>query len=231
MIPMTRNMDDSKMLKNQVRPKGLFVTLEGPEGSGKTTLAKVLIRFLKSCKIPALLTHEPGGSQLGVTLRDALLHAPYNVNSWTELFLFEADRAQHVQEVIEPALRRGQVVLCCRFCDSTLAYQGYGRGLNLDFIRQLNHCATQGLEPDLTLLLDVPPRIGLPRALKARGKQDRLESEKLDFHRRLRKGFLDLAKAEPRRIKIILADQPFEKVKKEALQLLVKKLSIRSIER
>ncbi len=204
------------------RKKGFFITIEGPEGSGKTTLAQSLFEFLQSKNVPVLLTYEPGGSALGQVLRQALLHQSYLTNAWAELFLFEADRAQHVEEVIGPALDKNQVVICCRFYDSTTAYQGYGRGLDLDLIAQLNEKATGGLIPDLTLLLDIAPEKGLPRAFKSRGKKDRLESEELSFHRKLRKGFLTLAKKEPKRIQVIRADQAFEDVKKEAIQLIEK---------
>ncbi len=204
------------------RKKGFFITIEGPEGSGKTTLAEALFEFLQSKNVPVFLTYEPGGSALGQVLRQELLHQSYLTNAWAELFLFEADRAQHVEEVIGPALDKNRVVICCRFYDSTTAYQGYGRGLDLDLIARLNEKATGGLIPDLTLLLDIAPEKGLPRAFKSRGKKDRLEAEELSFHRKLRKGFLTLAKKEPKRIRVIRADQAFEDVKKEAIQLIEK---------
>lgn len=199
------------------KKRGLFVTLEGPEGSGKTTLAKEIYQYLRSKKHTVLLTYEPGGSSLGRVLRKALLdHHHKKMSAWAELFLFEADRAQHVAETIRPALAQGKIVLCCRYGDSTVAYQGYGRGLDVDLIKSLNHKATGNLVPHLTLLLDVLPELGLPRAFRARGKKDRLESEDLGFHRRLRQGFLELARKDRRRFRTIAADQDFAAVREQA---------------
>jgi len=214
-------------MARQTLSKGLFITFEGTEGSGKTTLAKSVYRRLKKSR-QVVLTYEPGHSSLGRILRKALLSSTKaNIEPLSELFLFEADRAQHVKEVIVPALKEGKIVLCGRYCDSTLAYQGYGRGLNLQMIKNLNSYASGGLEPDLTLLLDIAPEKGLPRAFKARGKKDRIESEEIAFHRRLRKGFLEIARKEPSRVKVISASQSLEKVEVDALkwirQILVKR--------
>lgn len=201
--------------------KGLFITFEGTEGSGKTTLAKGVYNYLKKCRQPVVLTYEPGHSSLGKILRKALLSfSKTRIQPLSELFLFQADRAQHVKEVIEPALKEGKVVLCGRYCDSTLAYQGYGRRLDLPMIQTLNHWASYGIKPHLTFLLDIAPEEGLPRAFKARGKKDRIESEEMAFHRRLRKGFLEIAKREPSRVKIIHAGQSMEDVEKQALEIM-----------
>lgn len=209
--------------------RGFFITLEGPEGSGKTTLADELYRELQSKGYSVVLTHEPGDSFIGKILRKVLLESKKRqISELTELFLFEADRAQHVSEIVLPALQKGKIVLCCRYTDSTTAYQGYGRGLNLRLIHALNKMATKGLVPDMTLLLDIAPEKGLPRAYKARQSKDRLESEKLDFHRRLRKGFLELAKKDCRRFYRIDAEQKFEKVKAQALEWILKKLNRRT---
>ncbi|MBI1871501.1 MAG: dTMP kinase [Chlamydiae bacterium] len=199
--------------------KGFLITIEGPEGSGKTTLSKELHRLLKKKGHPVFLTHEPGASSLGKELRKILLHSSQEgkVSPLAELFLFEADRAQHVEEVILPLFNQGKIVLCCRFYDSTTAYQGYGRGFDFKMVQQLNQIAARGLTPDLTLLLDISPRKGLPRVWKARGHQDRIESEKIVFHDRLRRGFLDLAKKNPRRFRVIDASQGFGEVRKEAM--------------
>jgi dTMP kinase len=208
------------------KKRGLFITLEGPEGSGKTTLAKELYRVLRKKGYEVLLTYEPGGSSLGKVLRRALLqNKNHKISDLAELFLFEADRAQHVLEVILPALQQGKIVLCCRYCDSTTAYQGYGRGLDLDFVLSLNQRATKGLEADITLLLDLAPEQGLPRAFRARGSKDRLESEKLSFHRQLRRGYLDLAKKNPKRIRVISASRDFETVKTQSVAYISKKIS------
>jgi len=173
----------------------VFITLEGGEGVGKTTQQALLVERLRQEGYACLCTREPGGTALGKTLRELLLHGdPFS--PLAELLLYAADRAEHVSKVIAPALAAGQVVVCDRFTDSTLAYQGYGRGLDLEKIRQLNHLATGGLQPHLTLWLDLPPEVGLARV----GLADRLEQEHLEFHRRVYQGFQALAAAEPQRI-------------------------------
>jgi len=173
----------------------VFITLEGGEGVGKTTQQALLALQLRQAGYPCLCTREPGGTALGRALREILLHGD-PLTPLAELFLYAADRAEHVQKCILPALAAGQVVVCDRFTDSTLAYQGYGRGLDLQQVRQLNHLATGGLQPHLTLWLDLPPEVGLARS----GLADRLEQERLEFHRRVHQGFQALAAAEPQRI-------------------------------
>jgi dTMP kinase len=181
----------------------VFITLEGGEGVGKTTQQALLALQLRQAGYPCLCTREPGGTALGRALREILLHGD-PLTPLAELFLYAADRAEHVQKCILPALAAGQVVVCDRFTDSTLAYQGYGRGLDLEKIRQLNHLATGGLQPHLTLWLDLPPEVGLARKASGRGSRtglaDRLEQERLEFHRRVHQGFQTLAAAEPQRI-------------------------------
>ncbi|MFS8897541.1 dTMP kinase [Synechococcus sp. R3-13] len=173
----------------------MFITLEGGEGVGKTTQQALLVERLRQEGYACLCTREPGGTALGKTLRELLLHGdPFS--PLAELLLYAADRAEHVSKVIAPALAAGQVVVCDRFTDSTLAYQGYGRGIDLDLIRQLNRWVTDGLQPDLTLWLDLPPEVGLARS----GSCDKLEQEHLEFHRRVYQGFQALAAAEPQRI-------------------------------
>ncbi|MGY2715675.1 dTMP kinase [Thermostichus sp. MS-CIW-19] len=173
----------------------MFITLEGGEGVGKTTQQALLAERLQREGYACVSTREPGGTALGRALREILLHGD-PLTPLAELFLYAADRAEHVQKCILPALAAGQVVVCDRFTDSTLAYQGYGRGLDLEKIRQLNHLATGGLQPHLTLWLDLPPEVGLARS----GLADRLEQERLEFHRRVHQGFQTLAAAEPQRI-------------------------------
>lgn len=173
----------------------MFITLEGGEGVGKTTQQALLAERLQREGYACVSTREPGGTALGEALRELLLHGD-PLTPLAELFLYAADRAEHVQKCILPALAAGQVVVCDRFTDSTLAYQGYGRGLDLEKIRQLNHLATGGLQPHLTLWLDLPPEVGLARS----GLADRLEQERLEFHRRVHQGFQALAAAEPQRI-------------------------------
>ncbi|MFS8796312.1 dTMP kinase [Synechococcus sp. O70.2] len=181
----------------------MFITLEGGEGVGKTTQQALLALQLRQAGYPCLCTREPGGTALGRALREILLHGD-PLTPLAELFLYAADRAEHVQKCILPALAAGQVVVCDRFTDSTLAYQGYGRGLDLQQVRQLNHLATGGLQPHLTLWLDLPPEVGLARKasgpLARTGLADRLEQERLEFHRRVHQGFQTLAAAEPQRI-------------------------------
>jgi len=190
-------------------PEGLLVTLEGGEGAGKSFQARALGRRLRELGVPYLLTYEPGATELGLRLRELLMDSSLDISPWTELFLFAADRAQHVQEVLRPALAAGQVVLCERFNDSTIAYQGYGRGLPLATVREVCLGAAGGLVPRLTFLLDVPPEVGLARKM---GDDDRFRHEALDFHRRVREGYLELARQEPRRIVAVDATLPPQQV-------------------
>ena len=195
-----------------------FITLEGGEGSGKTTQIRRLKGYLARRGIPCHVTREPGGCSIGEKIRKILLDpGHYTMAPLSELFLYEAARAQHVTEVIEPLLKRGVTVLCDRFADATTAYQGYGRRLNLPWVDSLNHLATGGRRPDVTFLLDCPPGKGLERALgrnRSRNldKEGRFEEERLSFHRRVRKGYLAIARKEPQRVKIIDARQGEEKV-------------------
>ena len=180
----------------------LFITFEGGEGCGKSTQARALRRKLEKLAVPAVLIHEPGGTVLGERIRHLLKKSTeVPISSLTELILFNASRSQLVSDVILPGLKAGQIVICDRFADSTLAYQSYGRGLNMEMVREMNHLAAQGLVPGLTFLLDVSPEIGLAR--KKEGANDRFEKEKLVFHRKVRQGFLSLAKQEPQRWVVI----------------------------
>jgi dTMP kinase len=193
-----------------------FITLEGGEGSGKSTQAKLLAQHLRDTGHQAILTQEPAGTPLGVLVKGVLerqaSHEGPPITPQAELFLFAAARADHVRTVITPALESDLIVVCDRFADSTVAYQGYGRGLPLREIATLNRIATQGLTPDLTLLLDVPPDAGIDRANATHDaghkSRDALGEETLDFHRRVRKGFLAIAQAEPERVVSIDALQP-----------------------
>lgn len=191
--------------------RGALITLEGIEGSGKSTHAKDLADFLRAKGYSVLLTFEPGATELGRSLREILLSPQGMVDPWVELFLFLADRREHVIKVIVPALRRGTFVICDRYVDSTLAYQGYGRGLPLPFLRQANAMAVEGQWPDLTLLLDCPVEEGLRRA---KG-EDRLQRETLAFHQKVRNGYLQIAREEPQRVILIDSSRPREEVKGE----------------
>ena len=196
---------------------GVFVTLEGPEGAGKTVVAKRLVEALEARDVSVRLTREPGGTRLGESLRRILLARDgAALSSRADALLFNAARAQLVAEVIGPALDAGEVVLCARFTDSTLAYQGYGAGVPLTDLRALAEVATGGLSPDLTILLDVDPEIGLRR--KAEVDRTRFEASfDLAFHRRVRAGFLELAAAEPDRFVVVDSSRHIDTVFGEAL--------------
>jgi dTMP kinase len=182
--------------------RGLFVTLEGVEGCGKTTQARRLARRVRAAGHRVVLTAEPGGTRLGKALRAALLAPGRRVDATAEWFLFEADRAQHVKDVLRPALERGACVICDRYSDSTRAYQGFGRGLGLAAVERVDRLATGGLAPDLTILLDVPVREGLARRRRG-GRLTRIDREWANFHERVRSAFLALAAREPSRIRVV----------------------------
>jgi dTMP kinase len=184
----------------------LFITFEGGEGSGKSVQAKVLFRRLSDLAVPVLLTHEPGGTPFGEKLGHWLKWArDAYISPLTELMLFNASRAQLVAEVIQPNLKSGKAVISDRYADSTTVYQGYGRELDLAMVKATNKAATQGLKPNLTILLDIPVEEGLAR--KMARKQDRFEQETTAFHQRVREGYLELAAAEPRRWLVMDATQ------------------------
>ena len=182
--------------------RGLFITFEGPEGCGKSTHAALLCGYLKKRAYPFLSTREPGGTRLGERIRSVLLHADgIDISDVTELFLFEAARSQIVREVIRPALKKRYIVVCDRFSDATVCYQGYGGKVPLGSIRRVDRVATGGLVPDLTILLDIDTPTGLRRA--GRKGVDRMERKDIAYHRRVRGGYLALAKADRRRFRVI----------------------------
>lgn len=190
----------------------LFITFEGGEGSGKSLQARALYQQLPRKGIPALLTHEPGGTSLGNKLARLLKWAEETeISPLTELLLFNTSRAQLVDEVIRPNLQQGTVVICDRYTDSTVAYQSYGRGLELAMVRAVNDAATNGLKPDLTILLDMTVKEGLAR--KGKTKRDRFEKEDLVFHRRVRQGYLKMTTEEPERWLVIDAGKPKSEVR------------------
>ena len=205
--------------------RGAVITLEGGEGSGKTTLAVRITQWLRDKGQTVCVTREPGGTELGKLIEGILQEQQSSPPSpLAELLLFEADRAQHVSEVIVPALDARRLVVCDRFTDSTLAYQGYGRRLDLELIRRLNDEATGGLKSDLTLLLDVPPEVGLSRD----GDQKHLTGrETLEFHKRVRGGFLELARAEPERFVVIDGTLVLEEVTERAITAVRERLLLR----
>jgi len=208
----------------------LFITFEGVEGSGKTTQIQRLKRYLTHKGFHCKVTREPGGPSISEKIRKILLDPDHReMLPLSELFLYEASRAQHIHEVIKPSLKKGMIVLCDRFNDATLAYQGYGRGIDRQLIKKLNRFASQGINPDLTFLLDCPSDIGLKRALQRNQilkneKEDRFEREEIHFHQRVRRGYLSIAKNEPNRIKVIDtrigAEEVFEKIREIVDELL-----------
>ncbi|MEW6078563.1 MAG: dTMP kinase [Thermodesulfobacteriota bacterium] len=202
----------------------MFITLEGTEGAGKTTQLPHLVRFLEDRGHDCVVTREPGGTPTGLKIRGILLDpANHGMTPEAELFLYAADRAQHVGTVIRPALDAGKTVICDRFIDATEAYQGAARGLDRELISLLNRVATGGLKPDLTILFDLPPETGLERAWErinrnGNGAADhRFETEDINFHNRVRDGYLAIAAREPERFVIINADGSEEDVRKALL--------------
>jgi dTMP kinase len=202
-----------------------FVTFEGGDGTGKTTQINALENYLTRHGRVPLVTREPGGTSLGRLIRRLLVEVgDQDIASSTELFLYLADRAQHVSEIIRPAITGGKIVLCDRFTDSTLAYQGYGRGIELGLLRRLNEIADQGTRPDLTFLLDCPVARGLSRTSKRQGdagqpREDRFEREKIEFHEKIRSGFLEIARAEPTRFRVIDAARGIDEVWRDIQQI------------
>lgn len=199
----------------------MFLTIEGIEGSGKTTQVERLGRALGELGRAVRTTREPGGTPAGQRIRELLLHGEEAIAPWTELFLILADRAEHVAALIRPALARGEIVLCDRFSESTLAYQAYGRGLPFADVRAAEAAARQGLLPEVTIVLDCPVEIGLERTRKRRGAAgaDRFESEAVAFHERVRRGFLELARADAARIVVLDGARDADVVHREIVAL------------
>lgn len=197
----------------------MFITFEGMEGCGKTTQVKRLTRRLRDLGLPVIVTLEPGGTAIGRHVRRVLLDSRNNaLIPLAELMLYAADRAQHVEEIIKPALKAGKWVLCDRFSDATVIYQGVARGQDGRLIRVLNRVVTQGIQPHLTFLLDCPVKVGLSRALGRNMKgQDRFEKEALSFHRKVRNGYLDLAQRNKKRFVIIDATAGRKEIEAEIL--------------
>lgn len=204
------------MAKKSVK-RGVFITFEGVEGCGKSTHSSLLYSAFRKLKIPCLHTREPGGTGLGEKIREVILHSKgIEISDLSELFLFEAARSQIVREVILPALESGKTVICDRFSDATFSYQGYGGRIPPDIIKMLDRVATGGLKPDVTILLDVDVITGLKRA--RRKGTDRMELKEIAYHKRVRSGYLDLAKREPRRIKVIKVAETVEGTAREVMK-------------
>ncbi len=193
----------------------LFITLEGPDGGGKTSQAQCLAEYLRAEKLEVLLTREPGGSPIGNQIRHVIMQLENTaMDAHTEFLLFSASRAQHIAEVIRPSLEDGVTVISDRFFDSSLAYQGYGQRLPLETLKAITNFATGGLTPDLTLLLDLPVEEGLHRR-EADGNWNRMDAYDIDFHRRVRRGYLSLAAEAPERWVILSAEQSFDALQDE----------------
>lgn len=206
----------------------MFITFEGPEGSGKTTQVIRIGEWLRARGRNVVMTKEPGGTPLADRIRAILLHPESTMDPLTELLLYAASRRQHVVEVIRPKLERGALVLCDRFTDATLAYQGFGRLLDLDKLRMLNDWVTGSLRPDLTLLYDIEENVGLARAHSRNeataNNEGRFEAEDLRFHRRVREGYLAMAGAEPERFAVIDASGSIDQVFERTLEVLGKRV-------
>lgn len=199
--------------------QGLFITFEGPDGCGKTTQMNLLAQYFEKKGKKVVLTREPGGKGLGEKVREILLNYNGEVSDRCESFLFLADRAQNIDIIVKPAVKQGEIVLCDRHIDSTVAYQGYGRGLDINEINMLNNLATGGKKPDLTLVFDVDVETSMKRVGK---EKDRMESAGIDFHNRVRNGYLELAKQEPTRIKVLDATKTIEEIHEKVVEIIEK---------
>lgn len=207
----------------------MFITFEGPEGSGKSSQIIQLAAFIEKQGFSVLATREPGGTAIGDQIRDCL----HDVNNTemiptTEFLLYSASRAQIVGELIRPALVAGTIVLCDRYADSTIAYQGYGRMLDLDYLKKITQFATDGLKPDLTFLLDIDVERGLARRVIGNAEMNRLDLEEVEFHKRVRSGYHKLAQAEPGRWCIIDADRSVNEIQADLQRILLRKLQYQS---
>ena len=206
--------------------RGFFISLEGPDGAGKSTaLSEVLKQIGPKMKAQYLVTREPGGSKIAEKIRNIILD-PENklMDDRTEALLYAAARGQHVEEIIKPALDEGKIVFSDRYIDSSLAYQGVGRNLGIKEVKKINDFATGGLDPDLTLFFDLDPKIGLARIQKNRNSEDRLEQEKITFHKKVYQGYQEINQIYSDRIAIIKADQPIEKVVSDIIKTIKDRL-------
>jgi len=204
--------------------KKYFITIEGVEGAGKSTVIKILEKYLQEKNIPLTMTREPGGTEIAEAIRRVLLDFQYEekMTKDTELLLMFASRAQHIAQIIKPALAKNHVVLCDRFTDASFAYQGAGRGISEERIESLAKWVQGDFWPDLTILLDLPIEVGFER-IKERGAKDRIEEEIKDFFRRVRQSYLDRAAKYPNRFVVVDASQPLEKVEKQLIKILTEK--------
>ena len=209
--------------------KSYFISFEGPDGSGKSTVLKQVVAEIgPRLKTQYLVTREPGGSKIAEKIRQLILN-PVNeeMSAKTEALLYAASRSQHMFETVIPALKAGKIVFSDRFVDSSLAYQGAGRELGIAAVKQINDFATSKIEPDLTIFLDVKPQVGLNRIAKERaGQEDRLEQEKLNFHQKVYQGYQEVIKAHPERIKVVDANKPFNLVVEDCVKIIANRLPV-----
>lgn len=205
---------------------GKFITIEGADGAGKTTQIHLLDGYLKELGYETILTREPGGTQIGEKIRELLLDPSHKeLVPIAEVLLYAAARAQHLQEKILPALKQGKIIICDRFTDSSIAYQGYGRGYGREVVEQINNAATERIQPDITFFLDLNPEVGISRKKEESGHDlDRMEQEKIEFHKRVYQGYVELSCLYPKRIKRIQANLTKEavhqEIKKEIISIL-----------
>jgi len=207
--------------------KGLFIVFEGPEGAGKTTQAKLLYRYLENKGYDVVLTREPGGTKLAEAIRKIILSPKMKIYPMTELLLYEAARAQHIEEVIKPNLQKNKIVISDRFADASVVYQGYARGLGVEFVEKLNKLVVCNIVPDITFLLDISPKEGLQRIkFNRKTSFDRLEKESLKFHIKIREGYLNIAKKRKNFYIINVENKTFQEVHTIIVDILNKKFNI-----
>ncbi|MBB6218707.1 dTMP kinase [Anaerosolibacter carboniphilus] len=208
--------------------RGLFITIEGPDGSGKTTQMKKIEEYFTAKGYEVVITREPGGTRIGEKIREIILDKNHvEMDNITEALLYAASRAQHVAEVIKPAVENGKIVICDRFVDSSLVYQGVGRNLGVALVEGINQVAIQGIMPDITFLFKLSPQIGIQRKF-SQGNEDRLEREKIDFHRRVFEGYMQLEALYPQRIRGIDASRTIQEVHEEIIGHIEELLESRS---
>jgi dTMP kinase len=207
--------------------KGLFIVFEGPEGAGKTTQAKLLYKYLRNKGYDVVLTREPGGTKLAEAVRKIILSPKMKIYPMTELLLYEAARAQHIEEVIKPNLQKNKIVISDRFADASVVYQGYARGLGVEFVEKLNKLVVCNVVPDITFLLDISPKEGLQRIkFNRKTSFDRLEKESLKFHIKIREGYLNIAKKRKNFYIINVENKTFQEVHTIIVDILNKKFNI-----
>jgi dTMP kinase len=213
-------------MKNKLK-KGLFIVFEGPEGAGKSTQATLLYKYLKNKGYDVVLTREPGGTKLAEAVRKIILSPKMKIYPMTELLLYEAARAQHIEEVIKPSLQKNKIVISDRFADASVVYQGYARGLGTKFVEKLNKLVVCGCLPDITFVLDIPPKKGLKRIkLNRKTSFDRLEQENIKFHTKIREGYLNLAKKRKNFYIINVEDKTSQEVYSIIISILNKKFNL-----